>query len=738
VLIYEPNRFDIAFSVELDQAAKAVPDEFKPVAANVKILQWYDSPYVDGETVDWYTTSRQQYTYERVAIGNDGTGTGTFPVPIATTDGYSHYYYRMEIVSYELADGRVLNADDTNNDHITYVADGERYLAEVQVTGGNTPAGSNLAGVYYDETNKTQQGSLKAVISIEVFDVTINPNGGTINSSTSNILLKDQIEVPDMSQYLPVRDGGYVFDGWYYADTNGNITSNAANSGDALDSDVVIMAKWKEPLTITGTVTVSATYTVKNEETGVSYTQTIPQADRANSVYVALQRIDHTGYPETIMHLDIPITYSGTTGTGTYEFSGIPDIHHDYRIKVISSNYETVYQNAQSSSTSVNDYTKYDDTHYTAVFTSGTNTFVNAYLHFVPTSFDLKYTLDASHIGAGFRPDSVETLVLCDDGTKGSNPQDWTVITQMVSPNGVYGQNTTLVNGVGNNDFSVWNAKPDGVTFYDYSIKVKSYTKGGQKVEYVEAEEPFRITYNGHARYSDLNGQSQTLTALLVPRMYTITYDLGVGENDVVTNMGDYMDMHGNFIDYYYWSHGKVITATPQREGYVFAGWYNKDSEKVTQIDASMSENVTLYARWFIAPEFETLADAGYYSETRDSSDKVGVISLNAKIKDIENVGKYVVRFGMYVYNEFSEEVASVESVDIGTVTANDGQFHVIISNIASGNFAKEVIAMPFVIIDTDSDSNTEDDRKVYMGDYIKTSVQAINKWLGNDNIYSK
>ena len=732
-LVYEPNRFDIAFSVELDEQAKSVPDEFKPVAANVKILQWYDSPYVDGEAVGWYTTSRQQYTYERVAIGSDGKGVGTFPVPIATTDGYSVYYYRMELVSYELADGTVMSTNDLNNAHTTYVTNDQRYWANIEVTGGKEPISSDsdtLTGVWYE--NGAQQGSVKAVISIEVFDVTLNLNGGTINSSGNSILFEDQIEVPDISQYVPIKDGGYVFDGWYYADSDGNITTTAASSGDELHSDVVIMAKWKDPLTVTGTVTVSATYKVYDEQTGVSFTQTIPPADRAESVLVALQRIDHTGYPETIMHLTVPVAYNGSTGKGTFEFSGIPDNHHDYRIKVISSNYETVYQNASSSSTSVNDYDKYDDTHFAAVFSDGTEAFVNAYLHFAPTSFDLKYEIDASHIGEQFRPASVETLILCDDGNNGSNPQDWAVITQMVNTSGYYGQNTSLTNGVGTNDFSVWNTKPDGVTPYDYAIKVKSYTKDGQEVEYVEAEEPFRITYNGSARYDEVNGQSQTLVALLVPRMYTITFELGDIGEDTVTGMDEYFDISlKKLTDYYYWSRGKAITAAPKREGYIFTGWYDKDNKLVTTIDPSLSGDITLTAKWSVAPEFETLADAGYYSEARDSADKVGVISLNSRIKNITEVGSSIMNFGIYVYNESGENEVSAESADISTVVANEGWFHVIISNIAKENFGKTVLAKPFVVIKSDNGVN------IHMGEEFFVSVEAVNKWLGNEDPYS-
>ena len=313
----------------------------------------------------------------------------------------------------------------------------------------------------------------------------------------------------------------------------------------------------------------------------------------------------------------------------------------------------------------------------------------------------------------------------------GSNPQDWTVITQMVSSSGLYGQNTALTNGIGNNDFSVWNTKPDGATLYDYSIKVKSYKKGEEKVEYVEAEQPFRITYNGHARYDEVNGQTQELVALLVPRMYTITYDLGDIGEDAITGMEDYLDVSGHFTDYYYWSRGKAITVVPKREGYIFEGWYNKNNELVTNVDPALSKDITLYAKWSIAPDFETLADAGYYSEARDSASKVGVISLNAQIKNIADAGKNVVKFGMYIYNEYSEEVAFVKNEDIETVIVNDGWFHVIISNIAQGNFGKTVVAKPFVII------NTGNGDEVYLGDYFTVSVEDINKWLGNKNPYS-
>ena len=82
-------------------------------------------------------------------------------------------------------------------------------------------------------------------------------------------------------------------------------------------------------------------------------------------------------------YLTVPVKYDSTTGSGTYEFSGLPDNDHEYRIKVISANYETKYQNEPSG--------EYAENNYKALFNSAITATVNAYLHFVPTSFDLKY-----------------------------------------------------------------------------------------------------------------------------------------------------------------------------------------------------------------------------------------------------------------------------------------------------------------------------------------------------------
>lgn len=168
-LIYYPNEFDFTYIVELDDKAKAMSAEVKPVAAHVKVTSWYDSPYVDGEEVSWYTISQHAEVYERIELDSEtGKGTSTYPVWIETTDKHSVYYYRIEVVSYEMPDGTILNATDKESKHIEYVSSDERYTATIEVTDGKDPIaddGITLTGAWYKDGS--QQGQVKAVISIK-------------------------------------------------------------------------------------------------------------------------------------------------------------------------------------------------------------------------------------------------------------------------------------------------------------------------------------------------------------------------------------------------------------------------------------------------------------------------------------------------------------------------------------------------------------------------------------------
>ena len=145
-----------------------------------------------------------------------------------------------------------------------------------------------------------------------------------------------------------------MFDGWYLADKDGNITDTKAVSEEIIFDDETLIAKWKEPLTVKGNVAVAGTY---ETDDGVA---TIYDHDRISSVLVLLQRIDANGYAETIAYNSVPVTYSSDYGLGEYSFSEVKDEGHSFRIKVVLSNYHTHYLN-ETSSADISDYDSYSE-----------------------------------------------------------------------------------------------------------------------------------------------------------------------------------------------------------------------------------------------------------------------------------------------------------------------------------------------------------------------------------------
>lgn len=431
------------------------------------------------------------------------------------------------------------------------------------------------------------------------------PDDETEYTQENKLLLTEQIEVPDLSDFVPVRDGGYIFEGWYLADENGNMTSTQVKSGDELTEDITLIAKWKEPITVEGTIAVDTMYIVDDTEIEIF------DHDRVKSLNVILQRTLHNGYTETVQHLEVPVTYNAgeKEGFGTYCFTGVPnDTEHPYRISIIFANYVAVYQNEPESLNNPTDYNTYTAESYNAVLgeVEPETANVNAYLHYEPTTFPLNYQINASAIGEGFRPQKAETLVLCDNETNiAVNPQRWDVIGQMINADGTYkGQKTDIPadTAIGENSYNVWSVKPDGLELYEYAIRLNGYVPyDGSDFEVLnEAEVPFYIYYNGSARYSAVSGQTQVLEATLVPRLYTITLDINFteNENDVVENMDEVGEDANGFYIYHTWSYNTPVTPEPFRKGYKFEGWYDADGNKVTEIDASVCENMTLTAKW--------------------------------------------------------------------------------------------------------------------------------------------
>ncbi len=603
VLIYDPNTFDFTYTVRLDEEAKALPDHFKPLAVNVKVIAWGDTIYDEDyglapgdDTVNWYTISQMRYTYERIVLDGNGMGYGTYPVWIGTTDHDTPrtYHYRIEVVSYEMPDGSINPANNLNGGNVTYISDCKHVEANVSVIGGKSPepANTSLEGAYY--LDGVQVGQVEALISIHTYSVTFVPNGGTLNGSTENTVVEPLFQIPHLHDYEPVRDGGYVFDGWYYADEFGNITAALAESYTPLYYDVTLIAKWKEPLTIQADIIVSKTYEQVNADGSVTI-HTIHDKELAPFVIVSLQKIMENGYAETVMTLVDELTYFATYGEGTVTFTQVPDDGHTYRILVITPNYTFVYQHEPDSlnASKKTDFAgSYNQTDYTAEFGGDAVAMINAYGKLDPKVFDLQYEVDADAIGSGFRPENAEILITHDDDEGILEPNLWPVISQMEIESGVKGLSTAIsAAGYGSGSFPAWVIYPDGRTA-EYALRLNSTVTAGVSTVYDAVAAPFSVIYHVPAYYAEPGGQSQTLIAELVPKSYPVNYELDGG-----TLIGYYTYQHT-------WSYDTYVVSFPTRAGYIFEGWY-LDVDLTVPFDgvipAATQGETTLYAKWKLA-----------------------------------------------------------------------------------------------------------------------------------------
>ncbi len=625
-----PSNHDFTFSVELDDEAKTLPEKILPVAVHAKVTCWYDSPFVEGEGVDWSAITQHKDAFITVTLDENGEGEGSYPVWATTTDG-ANYHYRVEVVSYFLPDGTVLPAKDgteisdphTTEKYTEYCTDDKRYHATIEVIGGKVPnADTTLTGAYFE--SDVQKGEVKAVISINTHTVTFEPDGGKFSDGTTdNKVATKQIVVPNLNDYAVSKDGGYVFDGFYVVE-NGEMTDKVVHSGDELFDDITLRAKWRAPLTVEGIISVAGYYYLDGNENEV---RVINSGDRTHAITVYLQKILPNGYAETVDTQKINIAYNDMgmveitepMGTGNYGFTTVPDDGAQYRIFIQNPNYDVKYQNEPES---INQAVMFD--YENSYFhESESNSFmaeftdveplvadVNAFLVFEPHDFALHYAVNATTIGEGFRPSTTDVLVLCNDFNHGNHPQDWPVITQMKDGDTIVGQDTALsADGTGSNSYDVWRTNTDGHSLYDYAVLLQNYTINGTKSAFNTSTAPFYSYYNGSARYSALDGltpehQTQLLTIELQPKRYTVTFDLDFTQTheDYVTDMQDYAVLINGELSYltgHIWSYETDISdIVPSREGYKFLGWYDENDNRVTEIDAGVYENVTLTAKW--------------------------------------------------------------------------------------------------------------------------------------------
>ena len=600
-LRYEPKLFQVEYQIVVDES---VSDEKIPQAVDVKLYSW--NARVPNA---WAPITRHvDYSVDVELAGRNGYG--SYPAPVYKDTGIPYYYFAAA-VGFTLADGTELTATP-NADFTVWYSDAApgypagAFWATLEVTGA-TIAGSSIPGVYGEQVGDAyvQAGSILITVYTKNYNVTFDPNGGSLNGSENPTVLTEQYVAPSTDAYVPTREGGYVFDGWYLAD------GSTMAPGEALTEDITYIAKWRDPISVSGIVSVAGGYEAEEKDGTITY-HYMADVDRVKYVTAVLQRLNPSGYYETIARIRLDLDYAQTEyyfqktpdvlmpiGVAFYEFDELPNDGSQYRIQILASNYHTFYQNEPEAADAVAklQYNTYTDEDYIALLgeVEPNVASVNAHLHFDPETFDLHYQVDSSAIGTGYRPTDAEILVTTDTNYAVTNPSSWPVIYEMTVANGYEGDLVAMgAEGFGSSSFPVWISWPGGAALYDYAIRLYATVTDGEKTLYSEENPYFSVSYQAPAYYvKGENGfqQNQMLIAYLNPKSYTVTFEANGGI------------LNGSATYAHTWSYATQLPQLePTRAGYKFLGWYADAqlTQKVTPdvISADVAENITYYAKW--------------------------------------------------------------------------------------------------------------------------------------------
>ena len=561
VMTYTPTNFDLEFTVTVDESA---PDHYIPAAAIVKVTFW-------SETNDqWEIITQQEGNLPgvRVDINPDTrSGFGSYPVWKNESGSETPYGYRIQVTSFVYPNDTIVPAKNVVTPDVAWTDN--VYTATVNEVVGGKKFGT-LDGAYFEND---QIGELSAVITMDLHDVTFDARGGLVNGMARETV-EVQYKIPAFNGYVPTREGGYIFSGWY-EDTKCTVP---ATEGKDLSADITLYAKWIEPLTISGTVTIEGTYEQNGE------TVSVHGIDRATEAKVVLQEL-HDGIAHDLDSYTVYFGSYGDTGSADYSFTEIPNDGKVYKIHVLLLNYETTYDNESDAGIS------YSANEYTAVFGGDNVAEVDAHLDFAPNAYDQILEVDATRIGDGFIPQEVLSEVLYRD--TGDNHAFQRISQHSVSP---YGVEIGLDAGLGSDFESIWTWHTDGM-LYEYQMNITKV----DGVEFGSDSAPFYIEYAAPAYWDfSTDAPSDVLKATLVPNKYLVSFNLNA-DGDTVTGMDAYQEEGTeNYQTTHTWSFDTAIDAIPAREGYTFLGWeaYVADAYDGTKITADTHQNVVLTAKW--------------------------------------------------------------------------------------------------------------------------------------------
>lgn len=670
VLNYEPNNFDLKFDVKMDEG---VPSYLYPAGVNVQVTYW---GFDKTGSLGWHIIEQHKDgTVVPVGIDAQGKGKGSYPVwqlwsnsddPQAQnylSDVPQPYYYRIEIVSYILGDGTI----------VTNAANAFTSTVNIDGDGGipTYPDGSSteFEGAYY--ADGVQKGTPVAIISISTYNLTFDANGGKISGQNS-LTLEKQVVIPDTVEYVPVREGGYAFNGWY---TDKECTVKAVD-GARLNGNTTLYAGWKEPLAISGEITVDGFYYNDNKEK-----VKVLDVDRATNLVTTLQ-IKRNGTYNDYASVDSLLNYVNDVATVTYSFDKIADLGDEYRIRTVLINYETKYDN--------NNDNNFVENEYVAIFNQAKTAKVDAQLTFKADEFVQNYRIDATSIGEGYRPSTGLTKILFQ--TTGSNPPNTVISQHEAAP---FGEVLTFANGVATGSVKLWKGISSGATSH-YQLKLSKLD--GEDYTF---ESPYSVRYGATTSWNTSEGKAEVLTATIVPKEYVVNFDFNA-DGDTVRYM-DSDALEDGYFTIHKWSHDTKIEVNPTREGYVFLGWEAVEEgtfdEATQSVKGSVAKDITIRAKWSKF-KWTTAVDSGYF-ETEEG--KKAVVRFLFDVQTTEDLKGKITETGIKFIKSGNIGEKVENSGFVAELTGSDTTFYGDIVNITEGNADMKYYAIAYVVCDEET-----------------------------------
>ena len=558
------------------------------------------------------------------------TATDT-PISVSVDPGY---YYSVQMADYTYRE----DAADKNTTYGAII----------------TVSDIDALGAYIDAVNGQQSSVKMTIVPVNTHELVLYTEEGAFVGGGQEIVLETS-RLPDLSEYSLTPEEGRKFVGWEWEE------GKKVGTDEPLQGNVVLRAIWEdvseadtpgsaESATPTGKITIEGQITVDNgyrlTDQGQVTHHIINPVDRATNITVLLQRAVGTiGYYETIAVTSAQVKAGNTAverpcgctdehqaiipiTVMEYSFRNMP-ADGQYRVVALSPNYTSTYQLETDSINAPGEYSTYGEKNGNAVnLTSDNVATVNALMQFTPSNFPLTYQVDASEIGKDYRPTDVEILVTYDDRKDDkTDPSQWQVISQMEISGVQMGDVVPLdANGIGEKSYDVWSGTSDGTVLYDYGIRVGKITMpedegttstpapvdenetdgevtgsgntGDNEAAPEVVETPYHIEYTAPAHLDPSQKvQNKTLVAKLVPKTYSITYELNGGSFAGKVAGVDYPTSHT-------WSQvTNFNNVVPTRRGYQFEGWYvkngNTESAWTAQtIPAEMTGDIVFHAKW--------------------------------------------------------------------------------------------------------------------------------------------